>query len=354
MATIRARERQDGGTVYQVQVRLRGYPTQTASFARKTDAKDWAQRTESAIREGRHFKNREARRHTLHDALDRYRREKLPAISNQPSMRGHLDWWDRELGAYTMADVTPALIVGRRDSLATEILERTKQPRSPSTVNRYLETLSSVLSAAVKEWQWLDDTPMRKVSKLRQPQGRVRFLDDDERKALLEACKESSHPYLETIVILALSTGARFSELMNLRWSNVDMDRGFAYLHETKNNERRAIPLVGLALKKLRVLSKVRRIDTDLLFPREDGKKPVTIQKPWRKSLADAGIEDFRFHDLRHSCASYLAMNGASLAEIAAVLGHKTLSMVKRYSHLSEQHTASVVKSMNEKIFGDG
>ncbi len=141
---------------------------------------------------------------------------------------------------------------------------------------------------------------------------------------------------------------------MNLRWSDVDMDRGLAYLHETKNNERRAIPLVGLALEKLRALSKVRRIDTDLLFPREDGKKPVTIQKPWRKVLADAGIEDFRFHDLRHSCASYLAMNGASLAEIAAVLGHKTLAMVKRYSHLSEQHTASVVASMNEKIFGDG
>ena len=154
-------------------------------------------------------------------------------------------------------------------------------------------------------------------------------------------------------MILALSTGARFSELMNLRWSDVDMDRGLAYLHETKNNERRAIPIVGLALEKLRALSKVRRIDTDLLFPREDGKKPMTIQKPWRNVLEEAKIEDFRFHDLRHSCASYLAMNGASLAEIAAVLGHKTLAMVKRYSHLSEQHTVSVVASMNEKIFGD-
>jgi integrase len=96
----------------------------------------------------------------------------------------------------------------------------------------------------------------------------------------------------------------------------------------------------------------MRRIDTRLLFPDGSGKKPIIIRAPWHKALKQAGIEDFRFHDLRHSAASYLAMSGASLAEIAEVLGHKTLEMVKRYSHLSEQHTASVVEKMNKKFLG--
>jgi integrase len=94
-----------------------------------------------------------------------------------------------------------------------------------------------------------------------------------------------------------------------------------------------------------------KRADTDLLFPRDDGLAPMEIRKHWNRALREAGIEDFRFHDLRHTAASYLAMNGATLAEIADVLGHKTLQMVKRYAHLSDQHTASVVERMNQNIF---
>ena len=98
----------------------------------------------------------------------------------------------------------------------------------------------------------------------------------------------------------------------------------------------------------------MRRIDTRLLFPDKSGKNPIQLRTPWRKALKEAEIENFKFHDLRHSAASYLAMSGPSLAEIAEVLGHKTLQMVKRYSHLSEQHTANVVSRMNERIFGGG
>jgi integrase len=106
-------------------------------------------------------------------------------------------------------------------------------------------------------------------------------------------------------------------------------------------------------LEVLKAHANVKRIDTPLLFPgrvRQD--KPIDLRTPWKGALAAAEIEDFRFHDTRHSAASYLAMNGASLAEIAEVLGHKTLQMVKRYAHLSEVHTAGVVARMNESIFG--
>ena len=150
---------------------------------------------------------------------------------------------------------------------------------------------------------------------------------------------------------LALSTGARQGELLGLRWADVDLGRGQAVLHHTKNQERRALPLTGVALGLLKDQARVRRIDTDFVFAGRAG-RPVFPRKAWVEALRAAQIEDFRFHDLRHSAASELAMTGATLAEIAEVLGHKTLAMVKRYSHLTEQHTSKVVARMNERIFG--
>jgi integrase len=156
------------------------------------------------------------------------------------------------------------------------------------------------------------------------------------------------------VVVLALSTGMRHGEIMGLTWDAVDLNKGRAILHETKNGERRAVAITGHALELLKELGKVRRIDSKLLFPAKEiaPQKPMDLRAPWESALKKAEIQDFKFHDLRHSAASYLAMNGASLAEIAEVLGHKTLQMVKRYAHLSEGHTASVVESMNTKIFG--
>ncbi len=110
--------------------------------------------------------------------------------------------------------------------------------------------------------------------------------------------------------------------------------------------------LQGHALELMKQHAKVRQVNCDLVFPGKSLKAPVDLRKPFETALKRAGIADFKWHDLRHSCASYLAMNGASLAEIAEVLGHKTLQMVKRYAHLSDAHTSKVVARMNEKIFG--
>ena len=353
MATIERRKTKDGAITYRVKIRLRGHPLETTTFERKTDAKRWAQQTEAAIREGRHFKGTEAKKHTLGEVVGRYLRDVLPAKPrSEKDQKRQLKWWKEQLGDFLLADVTPALIAEYRDKLAKGVTPRGTQ-RSPSTVNRYLAALSHALSIAVKEWGWLDDNPIRKVRKPREPRGRVRFLSDDERPRLLAACKEHNNPALYAIVVLALSTGARHSEILNLTWKDVSVSRGMIVLQETKNDERRAIPLQGHALEIVKEMRTVRRIDTDLLFPsRQDSDKPLNIQNIWRAALEKAEIEDFKFHDLRHSAASYLAMSGASLAEIADVLGHKTLQMVKRYAHLSEQHTAGVVARMNERIFG--
>ena len=229
---------------------------------------------------------------------------------------------------------------------------------APATVERYMAALSHALNIAMKDWEWLEDTPMRRVSKSKEPRGRERFLSDDERRALLTACLGSSSRWLYTVVVLALSTGMRSGEIMGVRWPQVDTPRGRLLLQDTKNGASRAVPLSGMALGLVQEAAKVRRIDTDLVFfgnePTRPGDaiKAVDLKKPWATAIRKAQLVDFRFHDLRHSAASYLAMNGASTIEIAAILGHKTLQMVKRYSHLSNSHTAQIVSAMNESVFG--
>ena len=362
MATIERRDNEDGKPAYRVKVRLKGYPVQTATFGRKTDAKKWAQDIESAIRDGRHFKTSEAKRHTLGELIDRYTRDILPKKPKQIRVQtSHFAWWKGQLGKYALADMTPALLSEYRDKLANEPITP-KNPtsevhyRGTATVVRYMAALSHAFTVAVKEWAWIDDNPMLKVSKPAVPRGRVRFLSDDERTRLLQACQESSNPMLYPVVVMALSTGMRQSEVMCLTWDDIDLNRGRAILQETKNGERRAVHLTGHALEQVKALAKVRRLDTKMLFPEKAraGKKPekpINLRSPWETALKKAALEDFHFHDLRHSTASYLAMNGATLAEIAEVLGHKTLAMVKRYSHLSDAHVSQVVERMNAKIF---
>ncbi len=354
MANIEERKTKDGRAHYRVLVRLKGHPAQSATFERKTDAKKWAQQTEAAIREGRHFKTTEAKRHTLADMIDRYVREVLPhKQKSYAKQKAQLDWWKDQIGPYCLADVTPALIAEQRDKLTQGVTVRGTR-RSGSTANRYLAALSHVFSLAVKEWGWLDSSPLQKVRKHKEPRGRVRFLSDDERQRLLRACKESTNPYLYTVVVLALSTGGRRMEIMRLTWEDVDLQKGVLRFQDTKNGERRAVPVTGHARDLLDRMSKVRRIDTKLLFPGSNPQQPIDLRAPWEAALTRAQITDFLFHDLRHSAASYLAMTGASLAAIAEVLGHKTLQMVKRYAHLSEQHTTQVVANMTDKIFGAG
>ncbi|MBP6733930.1 MAG: site-specific integrase [Chromatiaceae bacterium] len=349
MAAITLRTAKDGAKSYRVEVRLKGHPAQRATFDRLTDARKWAQATEAAIREGRHFKTTEAKRHTLAELVDRYAREVLPAKKDGHHQGRQLAWWQDELGAYALADVTPSLIVEARDRLAAQITTK-GTATGPATVVRYLAVLSHAFTVAIKEWGWVEANPLVKVTKPKEPRGRMRFLSDDERERLLAACRASASPDLYPAVILALSTGARQQEVMGLRWPQVDLGRKVATLLDTKNGEVRVLPLAGLALALLRERSKVRRLGTDLVFPgRRHPTNPIDLRTPFETALKAAGIADFHWHDLRHTAASYLAMNGASLAEIAEVLGHKTLSMVKRYAHLSEAHTAAVVERMNAR-----
>ena len=341
---------------YKAQVRLKGHPIQTATFERLTDAKRWVQQTESAIREGRHFKTSEAKKRTFKELIERYEREILPT-KPRSKQESQFDWWKKEIGHLTLADVSPTIIAECRDKLSNKLTPQRKK-LSSGTVLRYLAALSHAFTIAVQEWQWLENSPMAKVRKPKPSKGRVRFLNEDERNRLLKSCKESQNLYLYTIVVLALSTGMRKNEILSLQWKNIDLATGRITLHETKNNERRTVHLTGAALSLIKQLYEQIGNESDLLFPSskgqmgQNGQNPLDIRSAWEAAVKRAKINDFKFHDLRHCTASYLAMNGATLFEISQVLGHKTLSMVKRYSHISEDHAADVVQRMNQKIFG--
>ena len=153
-------------------------------------------------------------------------------------------------------------------------------------------------------------------------------------------------------MVFALSTGARKGEILNLTWSDIDWEHGLAVFPDTKNDEVRSALLEGHLLEELQKLSKVPRIDTDLVFPRKDGKAPVELRDHWAKAIDKAEIEDFRFHDLRHTAASYMLGAGVSLGQLAEILGHKTLQMVMRYSHLAVAHKKVAIVKLDQHMFG--
>lgn len=354
MGVIQTRKSEKNGIRYRALVRLKGYPPQSATFARKTDAKNWIRDTETAIRNNRHFKTAKSKKHTISEMIDRYIATVIPdkPTAEKQGQPFQLERWKKELGFFLLSDISSDDIAKVRDKLLSE--KTIKSPkRSNATVKRYLAALSHAFTIAIEEWGWLEQNPVQHVRKPKEPKGRVRFLSADEMKRLMDACRNSNNKLLLPIVVLAISSGPRLGNILNLKWQDVDIFQERIILEITKNDETQSLPLVSLAKSLLTDLEKNKIEGVDLVFPAEkDPTKPVSIRKAWEAAVKEAELINFRFHDLRHTAASFLAMNGASLLEIAAILGHKTLEMVKRYAHLTDNHTTLVVSSMNSKVFG--
>ena len=352
MASIQERKK-NGKPSYTAKIRLKGHQPVFQTFTRKTDAVRWANQTEAAITEGRFFKTAESQKHTLSDLIQRYIRDVLPRKAKVfVEYASQLKWWEEQIGDVRLSELSTSLISEQRDLLSRTITNRKKE-MSNARVNRYMAALSTALNTAIREWEWMDDNPMRKISKLKEPRGRVRYLSDEERERLLDACKDSANTNLYLIVVLALSTGARQQEIWDLRWSDVNLIKGLITFSETKNDEFRSVPLKGHPLKLLLEHSRIRREDSDIVFPsKKNPSVSYDFRNPWKKALLVAEVEDFRWHDLRHSCASYLAMNGQPIRTIAEILGHKTLSMVQRYTHLNAEHLSEAISDLDKKMFG--
>lgn len=355
MGTIREYRKNDGSTSFHAEVRLRGYPPQRACLRTRSLAKKWIQDTESSIRDGRHFRTAESKKHTLGELIDRFIDQWLPRNPNNIAKKqALLTWWKNELGHTLLADLTPALIAEARDKLLSETTVR-KSIRSPSTVNRYLAALSKALTIAMKEWGWLDDSPMRKVTKPPEAKGRDRLLALEEKDRLLIACRASSNPYLYPIVSLALLTGMRYSEITGLRWEDIDFPNKTITLHSTKNGEKRTLPLTEAVEKILNSLKSSHHQIGRIFSPRKYHSKTqkVDIRSAFKKALEHANINGFTFHMLRHAAASYLAMGGATQGELMKILGHKTPSMSYRYAKFSQQHIADVMERMQIGLLGE-
>jgi integrase len=243
----------------------------------------------------------------------------------------------------------PARTYYGRDVAGERILRAKPGLRSGATVNRYQAALSAVFTWAVKRRRaprgW--ENPCRRLARSPENPGRLRFLAAEECDRLLEACRESSWPRLYLLVLMAITTGARRGELLGLTWSDIDIEGGVAHVRDSKNGHPRALPLVeGVKLELMRFatdLSPERGTVTRVFPSRGRPTRPRAFESSWAAALDRARIKHFRFHDLRHTCASYLAQNGASLLEIADVMGHRQLAMVKRYAHLTTDTKAKLV-----------
>jgi|LNAP01.1.fsa_nt_gb integrase len=352
MATIEKRTTGTGDTSYRVKVRLRGETPRSRTFKRLTDAKAWAAKVESDLGHGVFVPVTADRRRTLADLIDKYNTDHLPFKPNSrdaDGVKAQLAWWRGEYGHVTLDKLTPAVIADARGRLAKR-MTRNKTPLSGATINRYLAAISSVCKWAWKELRWLPANPVLSVSKSPESEGIIRFLSDEERLALFKACRASTDPNIYTAVVLALATGARYSNIRNLRWDDVDWDRWTLRMERMKNGHPRYVPIVGLAQTVLKEQFERDPTQEGWVFKGYRDDAPADIEKHWRAVRDAAGLENFRFHDLRHTTASYLTQGGAGLAQVAEALGHRTLVMARRYSHQSGEHVRATLESIAGKL----
>ena len=214
---------------------------------------------------------------------------------------------------------------------------------SPATVNRHLDTLKGMFNKAVV-WGKLQATPMKSIQSLKVPPGRLRFLEKEEIVKLLANCTKNLKP----IVVLALFTGMRRGEIFGLKWHDIDFKRNIITLLDTKNGDKREVPMneqVKTALIRVR-----KHPESAYIFCNEKGVPVHDIRKSYSTALRKSGITNFRFHDLRHTFASQLVMSGIDLNTVRELLGHKDMTMTLRYSHLAQSHKQRAVDILGKKV----
>ena len=229
-------------------------------------------------------------------------------------------------------EITPRLI----EKYKVMRLERV----APATVNRELACLKHMFTKAI-EWGYVKTNPAKSVKLLKEPPGRLRYLRSEEVMALINACADHTRP----IVITALNTGMRKDEILNLKWADVDLENRKITVINSKNNESRVIPINQTLHKELSNLS--RNTNGEYVFPNREGLPFGDIKKSFSSALKKAKIEDFRFHDLRHTFGSHMVMQGVDLRTVQQVLGHKDIRMTMRYSHLSPEYVQEAMERLD-------
>ena len=325
MATFRNR---DGK--WQARVRRQGYAATTKSFITLQDAEKWARSIEVDLDKNSYNSTNLAEKTTLKDLIERYMREVTPSMRGASEDLIRLKAIARRpISQTNMLALTPSKIAEYRD-------DRLKQVTS-GTVIRELCYFSSIINHARREWSINITNPVTLVRKPPSPKGRERILSAEEKTRLMRiletAAKNHFSMWMPHIVEFALATAMRQGEICSLLWVNVDLAKCTAYLPLTKNGESRFVPLSSVAIKILNALP--RSID-GRVFPVKRSTVSVTFTRNARK----AGVHNFNFHDLRHTAITAMAEKIPNVLELSAVTGHKTLSMLKRYTHFKAEDLA--------------
>ena len=273
--------------------------------------------------------------------------EEFLSLHSKPNKKS----WQSDV--YNLRNITPFFKGRNLYEITTHDIEKYKAERSkkeiilagrpgcvklisPATVNRDLATIKTMLNKAV-EWGKLENSPAKNVKFLREPNGRLRYLEKEEIKRLLSNCSARIKP----IVILAVFTGMRRGEILGLKWHDIDFQRGIIYLLDTKNGTKREVFMNDFVKKSL--IKVFKHPESPYVFCNKDGKPYHDIRKSFFTALKKSGILNFRLHDLRHTFGSQLAMSGIDINTIRELLGHKDIRMTLRYSHLSQDYKKRAV-----------
>jgi integrase len=309
---------------WQAQVRRRGVKPVTTTFKSKQEASRWARLLESEIDRGLFVDRSEAERTSIGDLIDRYMREVTPKKKSAKKEIQRLKALKRYFGSFSVAGLRSTHISHYRD-------RRLAQGLAGATVVKDLNSLSHLLEVATKDWGIpLVANPVKLVRHPAVARGRNRRFVPGEEGKLFAACERSRATMLAAVVRFALETAMRMGEILSLQWRYVDLQKRIAVLPDTKTGDSRHVPLSTAAVTAISPLP--RHIEDDRVF--WTWQRADSLENAWRRAVTAAGIEDLRFHDLRHEAVSRLFELGLNPMEVASISGHKTLQMLKRYTHL--------------------
>ena len=331
-------------------IRKQGWPTTSKTFRTKRDAVDWARRAEDDMVRGVYIERGASERLTFAAALDRYLAEVTPT-KKPATQRTEIERAKplrKFFGKYSLTAITPDLVGRYRDTrLATPNVRQHRDSSKPpslisaSTVRLEFALLGHLFTTAIREWHLgLVHNPVALVRKPKPAEGRDRRLAKSEETALLKAVDAYSNPMLGWIVRIAMETGMRSSEILGLRLRQVDLKRRIVRLSDTKNDSARTVPMSRAAAEVFRqaLANPMRPADCQLVFfgePGRDGeRRPYIFKKVWSGIKKQLGMTDLHFHDLRHEAVSRLVEAGLSDQEVSAISGHRSMQMLKRYTHL--------------------
>jgi Site-specific recombinase XerD len=325
MASITPSYNREGEHIgWQVAIRKKGFPAQYKTFRTRKEADAWATVAESEMLRGVWRDRSESESTTLMEALDRYAEEIVPSKKAPRQELVRLRQWQ----AKPIAKMFLASIRGK--DVAAVIRDMEAEGKAPNTIRLYLALLSHLFTIARKEWGMEAlSNPVELVRKPRLPQGRDRRLVGDEETRLLDTC-QAMNPELASIVVIAIETAMRQGEIMGMTWDKVDLKRQTVTLEDTKNGEKRIVPLTTKATQILRDLP--RNLDGKVWTYTQEG-----LRASYIKAVKKADIEGLTFHDLRHEGTSRFFEKGLGLMQVSAITGHKDMQMLKRYTHLKPE-----------------